>query len=442
MEKREKTYALKLQKMIQCETVSIKDVVQKEKFDRFHEVLKDLFPHVFATCEIHDFDGSLLFKWKSSNPQGEPILLMSHQDVVAANAKDWKHPPFSGDIDENGAIWGRGTVDTKGSLFCIFQAVDELIAENYQNKVDVYIASSCGEEILGPGARSTSEYLQKQNIHLQLLLDEGGMITYEPLSGAKARFAMMGCLEKGTGNFKFLAHGKGGHASTPGKNTPLPRLGAFMNDIERKNPFTAKMNPITLEMFRRMGPTMHGILGFIFRHAKGFSPLLEKLLPKANPAGAAMISTTIAFTTAQGSDGLNVLPQEAFVTGNIRFIHHEGVEKTKHILGEIAARHDIEIEIINATEPCPMVDITTTQYKMVEDTIKELFPKVIPCPYAMTGGTDARFYTPVCPNAIRFAPLEINKQQYLSIHGVDENIDVKVLPAGVDFYRTIVKKIG
>ena len=70
---------------------------------------------------------------------------MSHQDVVEANG-NWKHPPFSGHIDEEGRVWGRGTVDTKGSLFCIFQAVEELLAEGVTPVQDVYIASSCTVE--------------------------------------------------------------------------------------------------------------------------------------------------------------------------------------------------------------------------------------------------------------------------------------------------------
>jgi len=441
MENRVNVFSQKLQKMIQCETVSVKDVIQKEKFARFHEVLKENFPSVFATCSIHTWeDGSLLLKWAAKAPQGEPILLMSHQDVVAANAKDWKHAPFSGDIDKEGNIWGRGTVDTKGSLFCIFQALEELMNEGFQPTVDVYISSSSGEEIIGPGAMAASKLLQDEKVHLQLVLDEGGIITYEPLAGAKGTFAMIGCLEKGTGNYKFIAHGKGGHASAPGKNTPLPRLGAFMNEIERHNPFTAKMNPITQEMLTRMGKTMKGAQGFLFRHAKAFSPLLTKVLPKASPVGNALVSTTIAFTTAKGSDGLNVLPQEAFVTANVRFIQHQGVEETTKILGKLAKKHNLEMQIINTTQPCPIVDFHSEEYHMLEDTIKELFPNVIPCPYAMTGGTDSRFFTPLSGNVFRFVPLEINQQQYSSIHGVDENIGIAALPKGVDFYKVLVRK--
>ena len=432
-------YEEKLSKMIQVETVSVRGELNLDKFIRFQEVLRELFPNVFATMEFRSFDGAMLLKWKSQSPKGDPILFMSHQDVVSA-AGNWKHKPFSGDIAE-GRVWGRGTVDTKGALFCIFQSLEELIGEGYKPNVDVYIASSNTEEVAGDGAPKIVKYLQEQKVHLQFLIDEGGMIKSEPLKGAKGRFAMIGTLEKGTCNFRFIAKGNGGHASVPGKNTPLVRLGQFMASVEKDDPFKAKMNPTTIEMFRRLGPTVKGPLGFVLRHAKGLSPLLAKLLPRVNPLAGAMIKTTMAFTMAEGSKGLNVLPETAYVTGNSRVIHHCDADETYRIISERAKQFDIDTEIIYSSTACPVVDHNGKAFRLVEDTIHELFPGVITSPYAMTGGTDARFFAPVTENALRFAPLEIDEQQYKSIHALNENICIDTLPKGVEFYKAIVKKM-
>ena len=432
-------YEEKLSKMIQVETVSVRGELNLQKFEKFQALLKELFPNVFKTMEMNTFDGAMLLKWKAKNPKADPILFMSHQDVVEATG-DWKYPPFSGEIAED-RVWGRGTVDTKGALFCIFQSLEELIQEGYLPNVDVYIASSNTEEVAGDGAPKIVKYLSDNNVHLQFLIDEGGMIKAEPLKGAKGRFAMIGTLEKGTCNFKFIAKGKGGHASVPGKNTPLVRLGQFMASVEKDDPFTAKLNDTTIEMFRRLGPTIKGPLGFVLRHAKGLSPLLNRVLPKVNPLATAMIKTTMAFTTASGSNGLNVLPETAYVTGNSRVIHHQDADETYKIISERAKQYDIETEIIYSSTACPVVDHNGKEFKLIENTIKEIFPGVIPSPYAMTGGTDARFFSPVTENAIRFAPLEIDEQQYSSIHAINENICIDVLPKGVEFYKAIVKKM-
>lgn len=439
MTDRDMYHAERLRKMVMVDTVSVKDVYDSVRFDRFHKVLEDLFPRCFSTMETHWFDGSLLLRWRSEEPKDDPVLLMSHQDVVEASGT-WKHPPFGGDIAD-GALWGRGTVDTKGSLYCIFQAVEELMEEGVRPSVDVYIASSCNEETNGPGAERTAEYLEKEGVHLQFLLDEGGMIKSEPLKGAEGRYAMIGCVEKGTGNFRFVARGSGGHASAPGRNTPLVRLAAFILDVERHSPFKSRMNATTCEMFRRLGGGVRGPLGFVFRHAKVFSPLLEFLLPRVNRLASAMITTTIAFTTAKGSDGLNVLPQEAYVTGNIRFSHQQGVAASLEALERIAMRHGVEVEVIEGHDAYPVVDHDSRAFKLVEQVIGEVFPGVVPVPYCMTGGTDARHYSNLTADAIRFAPLEINEQQYQSIHGLDENINVDTLSRGVEFYKRILGKV-
>ena len=304
---RAREYGRRLSKMIQKETVSSRADTDRTKFYDFHKELETLFPKVHNTCEKHEFKGNLLFKWKGKGLH-EPILLMSHHDVVEATG-EWKHEPFSGDIDDKGCVWGRGTVDTKGSLFCIMSAVEELIWEGYEPECDVYIASSCTEEISGEGGPLIAKYLKDQGVHLALLMDEGGMIVEEPVGGVKGLYGMVGVVEKGYGDVKFIAKSNGGHASAPKKNTPLVRLGKFMADVDRKSPFKAEMTPTVKEMFRRMAPNMTFGMRLIFANLWLFEGLLLKVLPLISPAAAAMTRTTIAFTTAKGADGLNVLPQ-------------------------------------------------------------------------------------------------------------------------------------
>ena len=430
-------YGKQLAKMVQKETISSRFTEDRTKFYEFHEILKELFPNVHATCEKHVFNGSLLYKWKGKSNQ-KPILLMSHQDVVEAGG-EWEHAPFSGDIDEEGRVWGRGTVDTKGSLFCIFTAIEELIKEGYQPEVDVYIGSSCTEEWSGDGAPATVQYLKEQGIKLELVLDEGGMILEKPMAGVNGTYAMVGVVEKGYGDVKFTAKGNGGHASAPKKNTPLVRLGKFMTEVEKHSPFVCKFSATLEEMFRRCAPNMDFGMKIIFANMWCFKPILKKLLPSINASAGAMLHTTLAFTMAKGADGLNVLPQEAYVTGNMRFIHHQPNRESIKAVSAIAKKYDIETEVIYQDEPCPIVDFNGEEFKRLEKTVEEIYPGIGVCPYIMTGGTDAKYYKEVSKNCIRFAPLYINEQQYGSVHGLNENIYQGALPMGVDFYKAVIK---
>ena len=106
---RAREYGRRLSKLIQIETISSRNDTDKTKFYNLHKELETLFPKVHQTCEKHEIHGNILFRWKGKG-KSEPILLMSHHDVVEATG-EWKHEPFSGDNDEKGCVWGRGTVD-------------------------------------------------------------------------------------------------------------------------------------------------------------------------------------------------------------------------------------------------------------------------------------------------------------------------------------------
>lgn len=435
---RAEKYGKQLSKLLQKETISSRFDADRTKFLEFHEILEEMFPNLHKTCEKHVFNGSLLFKW-SGKGNTEPILFMSHHDVVEANGS-WEHGAFSGDIDEKGRVWGRGAVDTKASLFCMLTAVEELLVKGYQPECDVYIASSCTEEWSGEGAPETVKYLKEQGVRFAYLMDEGGMIIEEPVGGVKGIYGMVGVLEKGYGDVKFIARGQGGHASAPKRNTPLVRLGKFMGAVEKKSPFINRFNPTVTEMFRRMAPNMNFGMKLIFANMWLFKGLLKKLLPSISSAAGAMLHTTLAFTMAKGSEGLNVLPQEAYVTGNMRFIPHQDMDESIDIITNMAKKYALETEIIYKDASCPVVDFKNKPFQMLEEVAAKVYPGIGICPYVMTGGTDAKFYRELSDNCLRFAPLYIDQQQYASIHGLNENIYQGALPHGVDFYKSMIER--
>ncbi len=434
-------YAKGLSRMVRIETVSSRDDIDRSKFIVFQDELETLFPRVFAACERACPGGGLVLRLPAEEKSDIlPILLMSHHDVVPANPSGWEHEPFSGDIDSDGRIWGRGTVDTKGSLFCELQALEELLLSGWKNACDIYITSSCTEEWSGDSAPAIVQYLKDRDVHLGMLMDEGGMILEKPLPGVRGRYCMVGVLEKGYGDVKLIARGNGGHASTPGKNSPLVRLGKLMAYVERHNLFAPKLSGTLVELFTRLAPNMKFGMKLPFGNLWLFGPLLEKALPAINPVIAAMTRTTCAFTTARGSDALNVLPDEAYVTANMRFMPHQANEESIDKLRQCARRFDVEAEVIYQDPPCKPVDCHGWAFRLVEEVANEIYPGYGVAPYIMTGGSDAKFYEIICDNAIRFAPIEINASQYASIHGVNEHIDSSSLVPAIDFYKKILQE--
>ena len=428
--------AEKLAAMVRCETVSHPSQAEPEKFRAFHKVLEDLFPLVHQHLEKTDIDGNLLFYWRGESRE-DPILLMSHQDVVPA-AGEWSHPPFSGDIAD-GKVWGRGAADTKASVMAFFQAVEELLAEGYVPARDVYLASSCTEEWSGDGAPKIVEELKRRGVRLFLVCDEGGAIISEPIGGVHGNFAMLGVFEKGKANVRFTARSAGGHASAPTKNTPAARVAAFIHSMETRSPFRKKLLPEVTTMFCRLAPYAPFGLRLVLGNIWLFGPLLKMVLPMVSAQAGAMLQTTAAFTVLSGSEAYNVLPQEAYVGANMRFIPHQGETESLALIENRAKKYGLEMEVLLSNDYSPPVDIDGAAFRQVEQVVMETFPGLPVSPYVMTGATDAYFYQQICPSCIRFAPVIYGPEQMKGMHGIDENIEYNCLPGAVRFYKNLIR---
>ena len=146
-----------------------------------------------------------------------------------------------------------------------------------------------------------------------------------------------------------------------------------------------------------------------------------------------------AFTVQSGSDAYNVLPQEASVGANLRFIPHQKKDESISLISKRAARYGLETEVLNAVDPSETADIHGDAYRFVTDVIGQTFPGLPASPYVMTGATDARNYERICRNVFRFAPVIYGPEQMKGMHGLNENIGLDCLPGAVDFYKNIIR---
>jgi carboxypeptidase PM20D1 len=160
------------------------------------------------------------------------------------------------------------------------------------------------------------------------------------------------------------------------------------------------------------------------------------------PAASAMLSTSASFTTVSAGDARDpqLRAKSAEATMFLRCIREEdlyaGLEKIK----KIAKKHGVLIEETER-DFCKPTDFEGAAFKTVEALLHENFPDVAVAPFLLTAGTDARRFTDVADNILRFAPIDLSKKQFATIHGDNEHIGIKNIGECVVFYKDFIQRI-
>lgn len=428
--------ALRLKKMIQCKTVSVKDSYDDTEFSKLRDVMLELFPAVHKTAEKMTFsDDCWIYKIKGTD-ESRNIMLMSHHDVVAVSG-EWEHEGFSGEIVD-GKIWGRGTVDTKTPLFAEFSALEELLNEGFVPPCNVWIGSSHNEELGGDGIPLALEYFKEHNIDFEVILDEGGALIEPPLAGMNAdKCGMVAVHEKGRIYLNLIATSGNGHASlTAGaKATPVERMSAFINEIMTTDVFIRRINPQVEAMFKYMAPYLKFPMNMLLSNLWLFGGIIKKVMPKINAQAGGLIGTTCTFNKIEGSTEAKQCTAKAFM----RPVDEKDFEEDLKKFKEIAAKYDIEVEMTEDSEYHGPADMSKPAFEYTMNCIGEIFPQYPASPFILPAGTDARTLTDVCECVLRFAPIRLSAQQLGSVHAENENIDIDSVANCVAFYKHFIK---
>lgn len=429
-------YVKRLQKMIRCKTVSVKDSYDDTEFKKLRQVMEELFPTVHKYAEKMTFsDDCWMYKIKGAD-ESRNIMLMSHHDVVEVSGK-WDYDGFSGEIAE-GKIWGRGTVDTKTPLFAEFSALEELLCEGFTPPCNVWIGSSHNEELGGDGVPLANEYFKEKGITFEVILDEGGALIEPPLGGMKCdKCGMVAVHEKGRISLICTATAENGHASLTAaqKKTPVERMSAFINEITTEDIFIRRINPQVEAMFCHLAPYAPFVMTLLFSNLWLFGGLLKKVMPKINPQAGGLIGTTCTFNNIEGSAASKKCTAKAFV----RPVDEKDFEADLNKFKEIAKKYDISVEMTPDSEYHGPADMTKPQFAYTMNCIGEVFPQYPASPFILPAGTDARTFTDICPCVLRFAPIRLSAQQLASVHAENENIDVDSVANCVAFYKHYLK---
>ncbi len=429
-----------LQAMVRCKTVSDKDQSKEDEaeFEKFVELLAERFPHVIKTCTLYRPDRrALLYHWKGRE-EGAPTVLMAHYDVVSVVEEGWSKPAFEG-IIEDGVLWGRGTLDTKGTLNGIMQAAEHLIAKGFQPKNDFYLAFGGDEEISGNGAPSIVRWFEEKKIRPAMVVDEGGAVVEKIFPGVSRPCAVVGVAEKGMMNVKFEVSGNGGHASSPPPHTAVGLLSEACLHIET-HPAPRGFNAATAGLFDTLGRHSTFIYRMIFANLWCFMPILDMICKKSGGELNALMRTTCAFTTMEGSKGLNVMPPHAQMTANMRIMTGETVESTLAYVRKTVKNPDVQVTCMEGNDPSPISRTDCEEWEQLGDAIRSTWDGVLVSPYLMLACSDSRHYRDLSDKVYRFSAMALSKEERGTIHGNDERIPLETIGKTVEFYLRLIQK--
>ncbi|MEN9557569.1 MAG: hypothetical protein RLZZ232_3855 [Planctomycetota bacterium] len=427
-------------------TVSAKGAIRPNLFLSLHQYLEKQFPLVHSNLKRDVVGGfSLLYRWPGSDSAAQPILLMSHLDVVAVppdEERRWTHSPWSGDVAE-GYVWGRGAIDVKCGVLSQLESVEHLLSLGYIPRQDVYLAFGHDEEVGGhDGNLQIALKMRERGVRFRCVLDEGGVIVKGAMPGLPAPLALVAVAEKGYVTIRLSVDVEPGHSSMPPARTAVGILAAAVARLE-EHPLPASMSGTLGLMLEAVAPEMDFMSRFMLANRDILSPVLLQRFSQSATLNS-LARTTTAVTVIRGGDHEGSLPGHAEAFVNFRLLPGDSpefvLEHTRRAVDDSRVKCEFSQEA-PAIPSSVISDHRSPDFLTLKRVIQQVFPGVVVAPGLAVVATDSRHYEAVADNIYRFLPMQLQSEDLQRIHGIDERISVQNYQQMVQFMILLIQRL-
>lgn len=403
--------------------------------------------------------GSVVARLRGDGTGGEPLLLLSHLDVVPAPLDRWTHDPFAADLVD-GYVYGRGAVDMKDLVAMELEVVRLLAAEARAAgrdpasdpipglRRDVLLASTADEEAGGhAGAGWLAEH-HPEHLRAAAAINESGAVA---VHAGEIRLYPIQVAEKGYSVYRLTLHGTWGHGSMPRDDNAavlaaeaIRRLAApgtvrltdtMRTFLEGAAAAIASRQPEAARAVRALGS------GDERAFAKGLSGLCSPVYVRG---AEALARNTISTGVVRAGIKYNVIPGEAIVELDVRRLPGTSEPEFREELGERLGPELLDRTTIELLMSADGVEASydTELYRVLAESVVAADPGGVPLPIMAPYATDAKHLVALGVPTYGFSPLrQPPGETYLDrFHGVDERVSVEGLRWGLPVLYDAVRR--
>ncbi|MGW2211473.1 M20/M25/M40 family metallo-hydrolase [Streptomyces sp. NPDC001781] len=377
-----------------------------------------LEPKIF---ESHPGRASTVARIEGEDPSRPALLIHGHLDVVPANADDWTHDPFSGEVAD-GCVWGRGAVDMKDMDAMTLAVVRDRLRSGRKPPRDIVVAFLADEEAGGTyGARHLVDNHPELFEGVTEAISEVGGFSFTV--NEKRRLYLIQTAEKGMHWMKLTVAGTAGHGSMIHRDNAITELSEAVARVGRHK-FPVRVTKTTRAFLDELGDALGTELD-----PEDMEPTLAKLGGIAKLIGATLGNTANP-TQLNAGYKVNVIPGEATAHIDGRFLpghEEEFLSDLDRLLGPNVRRSDVHADKAVETSFDGALVEAMQSALLAEDPIARAVP------YMLSGGTDAKSFDDLGIRGFGFAPLKLPPELDFAgmFHGVDERVPVDGLQFGV-----------
>ena len=364
---------------------------------------------------------SLVARIEGEDQSRPALLIHGHTDVVPANADDWTHHPFSGEIAD-GCLWGRGAVDMKDMDAMTLAVVRERMRTGRKPPRDVVLAFLADEEAGGLyGARHLVDHHREHFDGVTEAIGEVGGFSFTV--NDNLRLYLIETAQKGMHWMRLTVEGTAGHGSMTNNDNAITELCEAVARLGRHK-FPVRMTKTVRSFLDELSDALGTELD-----PENMEETLAKLGGIAKIIGATL-QNTAAPTQLGAGYKVNVIPGQATAHVDGRFLpgyEEEFLAELDKVLGPRVKRVDDHADkALETSFDGSLVDAMQTALK-AED------PAARAVPYMLSGGTDAKHFDDLGIRCFGFAPLKLPPELDFAgmFHGVDERVPLDGLKFGV-----------